>query len=69
MSPIIGHSIPVEDQQQIAAAIRKNCAPVFVGAAMRREGENIPFEDRAVHAHKPEEMVAELHRIFSTFGQ
>lgn len=66
---IIGHSIPIEDQQQIAAAIRRNCEAVSVVALMRREGENVPFADCAVEAQKPEELIVELRRIFNTSGQ
>ncbi len=65
---IIGHSIPVEDQRQIATMIRQNRAAPFVVALTSREREATPYADRAWNAHEPEEMVAELKRMFSDVG-
>lgn len=65
---IIGHSIPVDDQQQIATMIRENCAAAFIVALTGREGEITSFADRALDAHKPGEMVAELDRMFRTLA-
>lgn len=60
---IIGHSIPVEEQRQMAAAIRQQCPHAPVIALTRREGERLAFADRAIEAQKPEEMVAELRHL------
>ncbi len=57
---IIGHSIPAEDQQHMAEEVRKNCPGVLVIALRRRDGERLPFADRALEPYKPEEMVREL---------
>jgi len=65
---IIGHSIPLEDQRQIATVIRRNRAAPFVVALKSRESEDTPFADRAVDAHKPEQMIAELARMFREGG-
>ncbi|HZU42786.1 MAG TPA: hypothetical protein VE994_08950 [Terriglobales bacterium] len=60
---IIGHSIPEEDQRRMAEEVRTNCDGVWVIALTRREGEQLPFADRAIDAQKPEELVAELRRM------
>jgi len=65
---IIGHSIPIDDQRQIASVIRQNRAASFVVALKSREGEDTPFADRAMDAHKPEQMIAELEGMFTDGG-
>ncbi len=60
---IIGHSIPAEDQQQMAEEVRKNCPGVLVVALRRRDGERLPFADLALEPHKPEEMMRELRHM------
>lgn len=62
---IIGHSIPAEDQREMADEVRKNCPGVLIIALRRRDGERLPFADRALEPHKPEEMVRELRHMLS----
>jgi DNA-binding response OmpR family regulator len=60
---IIGHSIPIEDQMQMATAVRQNCPGAVLIALARREGERLAFADRVLQAQNPAEVVTELRHL------
>jgi len=65
---LIGHSIPRQQQEEIAAKVREHCDSVLIVRLQLLGTDRLPFADVTVPSHDPAALVEQLRRCESLAG-
>jgi hypothetical protein len=57
---VVGHSIPRQQQEQIAAMVRERCESACIVGLQLLVSEQLPFADLTVSSHDPAALVEQL---------
>ncbi len=60
---VIGHSIPRQHQEEIAAKLRERCPMACIVGLQLLVSEQLPFADLTVSSHDPAGLVEQLQRF------